>query len=76
MATTYTFPLIVEHDKDGYFISCPSLQGCYTQGSTYEEAMANIADAIKLHLEDRLANGEPIDEPQNISIAMLQVAAS
>ncbi len=27
-------------------------QGCYSQGDTYEEAVANIKDAIRLHIED------------------------
>jgi predicted RNase H-like HicB family nuclease len=49
-------PIVVEYDSNGYFVSCPALQGCYTQGETYEEAVRNIEDAIRLHLEDRLAN--------------------
>ena len=48
----YNFSIIIEHDKDGYFAFCPKLQGCYSQGNTYEEAMENIKDAVKLHAED------------------------
>jgi predicted RNase H-like HicB family nuclease len=40
-------PVIVEADADGYFVYCPSLQGCYSQGDSYEEAVENIRDAIK-----------------------------
>lgn len=47
----YNFPIIIESDKDGYFASCPKLQGCYSQGDTYEEAMKNIKDAVNLHME-------------------------
>jgi predicted RNase H-like HicB family nuclease len=50
-----TLPIIVEADSDGYFVSCPALQGCYSQGDSYEEAVENIKDAIRLHIEDRLA---------------------
>lgn len=28
----YRFSVVVECDKDGYFIFCPELQGCYSQG--------------------------------------------
>ncbi len=52
--STYKFSVVVEKDKDGYFASCPELQGCYTQGDSYEEVMVNIKDAIKLHVEDRI----------------------
>src|SRR5437762_13423106 len=55
-----TLPIVIEGDTDGYFVSCPALQGCYSQGDTYEEAVENIKDAIRLHIEDRLADGEEI----------------
>ncbi len=48
-----TFPIVIEADADRYFVSCPALQGCYSQGGTYEEAVQNIKDAIRLHVEDR-----------------------
>lgn len=68
------FPIIVERDQDGYFVSCPSLQGCYSQGDTYEEAVANIKDAIRLHVEDRQANGEEILKPDSVSLSAVEVA--
>ena len=52
--------VIVEKEKDGYYAFCPELQGCYTQGDTYEEALDNIRDAIRLHIEDRLSEGKEI----------------
>src|SRR5271169_3898763 len=64
-----TFPIVIEADADGYFVSCPALQGCYSQGNTYEEAIENIKDAIRLHIEDRLAAGEDISEPVSVSLS-------
>lgn len=55
-----TLPIVIEADADGCFVSCPPLQGCYSQGEPYEEAVDNIKDAIRLHIEDRLADGEEI----------------
>lgn len=48
------FSIIVEKDRGGYFAECRELQGCYTQGKTYEEVMKNIKEVIELHIEDRL----------------------
>jgi len=48
-------PIVVESDGDGYFVFCPALQGCYSQGETYQEAVENIEDAIRLHIEDRIS---------------------
>ena len=56
----FLFPVVIEKDEEGYFASCPTLQGCYTQGDSYEEVLHNIRDAIVLHLEDRIAIGEAI----------------
>ncbi len=70
----YRLPVLIEKDGDGYFACCPSLQGCYTQGDTYEEALANIKEAIELHIEDRLACGEAIPEGDESSFTTLEVA--
>jgi len=69
----YRFTVIVEKDEEGYFAYCPELQGCYTQGKTFEEVMANIKDATKLHVEDRLVNNEPIATSDMISFSSLEV---
>src|SRR5579859_6675364 len=69
-----TLPIVVEADSDGYFVSCPALQGCYSQGDTYEEAVENIKDAIRLHIEDRLADGEEIPEHVSVSLSTVEVA--
>jgi predicted RNase H-like HicB family nuclease len=72
--TSYRFPVIIEKDKDGYFAFCPDLQGCYTQAETYEEAMQNIHDAISLHVEDRLKEGQDIPYSESISLTSLEIS--
>lgn len=71
----YIVPVVMEKDADGYFANCPSLQGCFTQGETYEETLANIRDAIELHIQDRVACGEAIDLSTSVSVTTLEVAA-
>ena len=70
----YKFSIVIEQDKDGFFAYCPELQGCYTQGEAYEEALENIKDAIKLHLEDRTARGEELSIPMSVSLSTVEVA--
>jgi predicted RNase H-like HicB family nuclease len=65
---------VVEKDKDGYFASCPELQGCYTQGDSYEEVMENIKDAIKLNVEDRIESGEDIQQSDSVSLTLMEVS--
>lgn len=70
----YRFSVVVEKDSEGYVASCNELQGCYTQGDTYEEVIGNIRDAISLHVEDRLKSGDEIPQPQSVSLTLMEVA--
>ncbi|MBW8050181.1 MAG: type II toxin-antitoxin system HicB family antitoxin [Cytophagales bacterium] len=74
MKKTYTFTIVIEKDESGRFLAiCPSLQGCYSEGETVEQAIELIKDAIKLHIEDRIENGELIYEEvrtEQVSIAV------
>ena len=70
----YKMSIVVEKDKDGYYAYCPELQGCYSQGDTYEEAVKNIRDAIKLHVADRFAAREKLPATAFISLSSVEVA--
>ena len=37
--------------EEGYSVSCPGLPGCWSQGATEEEALANIREAIREYQE-------------------------
>ena len=69
----YKLSVVVEKDADGYIAFCPELDGCYSQGDTYEELMENIRDAIQLHIQDRLAMGEEIETYDLVSLTSLEV---
>lgn len=43
--------VIIEKDQDGYFAHILELEGCVSQGNTYEEALFNIKEAGELYLE-------------------------
>ncbi|HNS32290.1 MAG TPA: type II toxin-antitoxin system HicB family antitoxin [bacterium] len=69
----YRFSVIIEKDKDGYSAFCPELQGCYTQGVTYEEILENIKDVMRLHIEDRRENKETITCPEMINLTSVEI---
>jgi len=70
----YRISVVIEKDADGYFAFCPELQGCYTQGDSYEEVLENIRDAIRIHIEDRSEDKEDIPHTEAISLTSLEVA--
>ena len=52
--------IVHEAEEGGYCVTVPALPGCISEGDSYEEALENIKDAIRLHVEDRLEAGEGI----------------
>ena len=49
---------------DGYSVSVPGLPGCWSEGTTEEEALQNIQDAIQEYLavRDELLEGTVVRE--------------
>ncbi|MCU0670213.1 MAG: type II toxin-antitoxin system HicB family antitoxin [Myxococcota bacterium] len=67
------FRIQIEPDEDGVFIATvPSLPGCISQGSTRDEALANVREAIAGYLESLREHGEPI--PPSIDEEVVDVA--
>jgi predicted RNase H-like HicB family nuclease len=51
----------LDRDEDGvWIVECPSIPGCVSQGSTREEAVENIKEAIRLCLDVRAEQGLPL----------------
>jgi predicted RNase H-like HicB family nuclease len=45
------YKVILEESDEGFAVSVPGLPGCHSQGATEQEALENIADAIREYLE-------------------------
>ena len=45
------YTVVLEESEEGFAASVPLLPGCFSQGETEAEALENISDAIKEHLE-------------------------
>ena len=59
------FAVTLQSDEDGFYVSsCPALQGCHSQGRTREEALNNIAEAIKGYLASMQKHGETLPDQQ------------
>ena len=44
---------VILHDAEegGYWVEVPALPGCFSQGETVDETLANARDAIRSHIE-------------------------
>ncbi len=41
------YTVVIKASPEGYSIACPALPGCWSEGKTEEEAVANIIEAIQ-----------------------------
>ncbi|HLH75587.1 MAG TPA: type II toxin-antitoxin system HicB family antitoxin [Candidatus Binataceae bacterium] len=72
----YDFKVFLEPDETGGYVAvCPALSGCYSQGETVTEAMANIREAIELCLKEMRERGEPIPDPSGVLVGTVVVTA-
>jgi predicted RNase H-like HicB family nuclease len=44
------YQVVLEESDEGFAVSVPALPGCHSQGATEQEALENIADAIREYL--------------------------
>ncbi len=71
---TYQFTVVIESDGEAFHAFIPALPGCHTFGMTVDEARANIAEAMQLHIESMQEDGEPIPvEHEPLFITRLSV---
>ena len=47
----------------GYDVTVPDLPGCTSAGDSLDEALRNAKEAITLHVEAMIADGEPVPIP-------------
>lgn len=61
------YPVVVHKDKESaYGVIVPDIQGCFSAGDTYEEALENAREAIECHIEGLLIDHKPIPLAKNV----------
>lgn len=62
------YPIVIYKDPDSdYGMMVPDLPGCYTAGDTIADVLTQAVEAIELHLEGMLLDGDPIPKPKDIA---------
>jgi predicted RNase H-like HicB family nuclease len=67
--------LIHPAEEGGYWTEVPALPGCYSQGESIDEALANTKEAIELHVSVLREEGEEIREDAGLLIGRVSIAA-
>ena len=61
------FLVVVERVENNFSAYSPDLPGCAATGKTAEEAVANMREAVQMHIEGMLEDKLPIPEPQALA---------
>ncbi|MGR9088035.1 MAG: type II toxin-antitoxin system HicB family antitoxin [Gammaproteobacteria bacterium] len=63
---TYKYEAILywSNEDDAFIAKVPELPGCIAHGSSQEESLANVNEAIQLWLDTAKEFGDPIPEPK------------
>ncbi len=61
------YAIVIEKANQNYSAYVPDLPGCVATGSTVEEAESEIGEAIRMHLEGLIEDGQPVPEPSAIA---------
>ena len=58
------YKIALSHSEEGYTVSVPGLPGCWSEGATESEALANVKQAISEYLavRDELLLGMEVRE--------------
>jgi predicted RNase H-like HicB family nuclease len=62
--------IIHKAEEGGYWAEVPAIQGCYTQGDTWEELLENIYEAVEGCLSVNTEEFEITPEDELIEIAV------
>jgi predicted RNase H-like HicB family nuclease len=57
--------LVHKDEGTSYGVSFPDVAGCISAGDTFEEAVANAAQALAGHFATMKADGDPIPPPRS-----------
>jgi predicted RNase H-like HicB family nuclease len=58
--------MVIGRTATGYSAHCPDVLGCAAVGKTVEEVVGNMKNALKLHFEGMVEDGEPIPQPGGV----------
>ncbi|MFP7753849.1 type II toxin-antitoxin system HicB family antitoxin [Thermodesulfobacteriota bacterium B35] len=61
------YPIAIHKDRDSdYGVTFPDIPGCFSAGSSIEEAIINAQEAAECHIEGLLMDAEPVPVPSPI----------
>ena len=58
--------IVIGKTATGYSAHCPDVLGCASVGKSAEEVIANMKEALELHFEGMVEDGDPLPKPGGV----------
>ena len=69
MEVKMRYPVAINKDpKSNYGVTIPDLPGCFSSGSTIDEAIEQAREAAECHIEGMLLDSEPVPVASDIDV--------
>ena len=63
------YPIVIHKDSDSdYGVTFPDIPGCFSAGSSIEEAIRMAQEAAECHIEGLFLESEPIPMPSDVDV--------
>lgn len=74
IVTAREFPVVLVWDAEEnvWNVSVPTIPGCFTWGTTIEEALTNAEEAIDVNLEDMRDRGEDLPDSPRLMMGTIK----
>jgi len=64
------YTIIIEKAGNNYSAYCPDLPGCIATGSTEEETIERMKEAIEFHIEGLKKEGLEVPKPKTTAVSV------
>jgi predicted RNase H-like HicB family nuclease len=69
----YKYLVVIEQGEGNLSAYAPDVDGCVTTGHTVAEVLQNMQEALSLHMEGMLEDGDPIPPTAHIAADFVEV---
>jgi predicted RNase H-like HicB family nuclease len=69
----YKYLVIVEQGPNNYSAYSPDVPGCVTAGDTVEETLNNFREALQMHIEGILEDGDAIPPASSVTAQFVEI---
>jgi predicted RNase H-like HicB family nuclease len=69
----YKYLVIVEQGPNNYSAYSPDVPGCVSAGDTVQETLSNFREALVMHIEGILEDGDAVPQTTSVTAEFVEV---